>query len=100
MEGVCIYLVNNKPKISMYKEIESNKILHVEYCNKIVNFCYINTKQLTNILPKDCIHIITKLPYYSHNLNKTLSKWHKLVLNKLILLNNEEYSNINNITNN
>tara|TARA_Y100000389_G_scaffold176295_1_gene187705 strand:- start:1217 stop:1516 length:300 start_codon:yes stop_codon:yes gene_type:complete len=96
MEGACVYLVNNKPKISIYKEIESNKILHVEYYNKVMNFCFITCKQLTNILPKDCIHIMTKLPYYSVSLNKTLSKWRNLTLNKLILLNNDDYNDYSN----
>lgn len=86
MEGVCIYLENNIPIISMYKSIYCNKVLHVIYHDKKLNYCIITTKELTNILPRNAIHILTKLPYCK-TLNDTLSSWRIIVLNKLLKIN-------------
>lgn len=87
MEGACIYLNNNNiPTISMYKNYYSNKVLHLIYCNKIVYFSIITTKELTSILPNNCIHVLTKLPY-KNNINDILLSWRIIILNKLLQIN-------------
>ena len=52
MEGACIYLENNIPKITMYKHINNNKVLYVNYIDKNLNYSIISLKQLTKVLPE------------------------------------------------
>jgi hypothetical protein len=66
----------------MYKEIEKNRVLFVLYTNNTLKYNYITCKQLTNSIPVDSIHILTKLPYYNE-LHLTLRFWKIMALNKL-----------------
>jgi hypothetical protein len=47
-----------------------------------LKYNYITCKQLTNLIPVDSIHILTKLPYYNE-LHLTLRFWKIMALNKL-----------------
>ena len=85
MEGACI-ITYDSPILIIYKEISKNNILLVIYCDKQLKYTNITCKQLTNIIPVDAIHILTKLPYYN-DLNITLKFWKIKVYNKLITLN-------------
>tara|TARA_B100001093_G_scaffold520287_2_gene614287 strand:+ start:2082 stop:2348 length:267 start_codon:yes stop_codon:yes gene_type:complete len=88
MEGACIYLENNIPKITMYKHINNNKVLYVNYIDKNLNYSIISLKQLTKVLPKSSIHILTQLPYYD-SIEYTIQHWRVIILNRLTLLNNK-----------
>ena len=86
MQGACIIKRNN-PVLLMYKEIEKNKVLFVVYTNNTLKYNYISSKQLTNLIPVDAVHILTKLPYYNE-IHLTLRFWKIMVLNKLNNYNN------------
>ena len=81
MEGACVF-VRMTPFLIMYKEIEKNRVLFVIYNNNILKYNYITSKQLTNLIPVDAIHILTKLPYYNE-LDLTLRFWKIMAYNKL-----------------
>ena len=102
MEGACVYINNdNKSVLVMYKEIKKRKeicnniILLARYSEQILEYGYINDKYFTKIIPIDCIHILTSLPYYD-DINKTLDIWKKIVLNRLNYLNTNNNNNNNN----
>ena len=80
MEGACVF-VRTTPFLIMYKEIEKNRVLFVIYNNNMLKYNYITTKQLTNLLPRDAVHILTKLPYYNE-LHLTLRFWKIMAYNK------------------
>ena len=90
MQGACV-IMRDYPILIMYKEIEKNSVIFYIYANSCAKYNYINCKQLTNLIPSDAIHILTKLPYYNE-LYLTLKFWKILALNKL------KYYNINPIT--
>lgn len=81
MQGGCIF-TDNCPVLIMYKEIEKNRVLFVIYTNYTLKYSYITCKQLTNLIPVDAIHILTKLPYYNE-LHLTLRFWKIMAYNKL-----------------
>jgi len=81
MQGACVFRYDY-PVLIMYKEIEKNRILFVIYTNNTLLYNYITCKQLTNLIPVDSIHILTKLPYYNE-LHLTLRFWKIMALNKL-----------------
>ena len=81
MEGACIFM-RESPFLVMYKEITKNRVLFVIYNNCQLKYNYITSKELTKLLPKDAVHILTKLPYY-YELHLTLRFWKIMVLNKL-----------------
>ena len=81
MEGACVF-VRMTPFLIMYKEIEKNRVLFVIYNNNILKYNYITSKQLTNLIPRDAVHILTKLPYYNE-LHLTLRFWKIMAYNKL-----------------
>lgn len=81
MEGACVF-VRITPFLIMYKEIEKNRVLFVIYNNNILKYNYITSKQLTNLIPRDAVHILTKLPYYNE-LHLTLRFWKIMAYNKL-----------------
>lgn len=81
MEGACVVTIDN-PILIMYKEIDKNCVLFVVYTNKTLKYNYITCKQLTNLIPIDAVHILTKLPYYDE-LHLTLRFWKIMVFNKL-----------------
>jgi hypothetical protein len=81
MQGACVFRYDY-PVLIMYKEIEKNRVLFVIYTNYTLKYNYITCKQLTNLIPVDAVHILTKLPYYNE-LHLTLRFWKIMVLNKL-----------------
>lgn len=84
MEGACIYINNfNESTLLIYKEYINNEIFLLYYCNYKLYYSFITSKLLTNIIPFDCIHILTKLPFYYNDLEKTIKIWKLLVLNKI-----------------
>ena len=90
MEGACVYINNfNQSTLIMYNEFENNKVFYLSYCNNSLNFTYITTTELTNILPKDCIHILTKLPIYCNSLKDTLDLWKTLASNAFLNYDNK-----------
>ena len=89
MEGVCIFYYKG-PVLIMYKEIEKNKVLLVIYYNRSLKYTYITNRQLTNLIPRESVHILTKLPYYN-NLDLTLRFWKILIYNKLIRFHYPEH---------
>lgn len=68
----------------MYKEYVNNKVLYVTYNKFTLDFCYISTKQLTNIIPKDSIHILTCLPIDNNCLQNTFNMWKNLALDAFL----------------
>lgn len=85
MEGACVYTNNfNIPTLIMYKEYSNNKVLYLTYNKFTLNFSCISTKQLTNIIPKDCLHILTYLPIDYNSLQNTLNMWKNLALDALL----------------
>ena len=98
MEGACIYINNlNQSILLIYKEYSNNEVFLLYYVNYNIYYSFINTKMLTNIIPIDCIHILTRLPFYYNNLEKTIEIWRILALNKL---KNNNFNNNNNNFNN
>ena len=94
MEGACVYINNlNQSTLIMYKEFENNKVFYLSYCNNNLNFTYITTKELTNILPKDCIHILTRLYIDCYSLENTLNIWKNLALNALLKYDKKKEKN-------
>lgn len=81
MQGACIVKYEN-PVLIMYKEIEKNLVLFVIYYNNTVKYNYISCKDLTNIIPVDAHHILTKLPYYGE-LELTLRFWKIIAYTRL-----------------
>lgn len=85
MEGSCVYINNfNIPTLIMYKEYIKNKVLYVTYNKFTFEFFYISTKHLTNIIPKDSIHILTCLPIDNNSLQNTFNMWKNLALDALL----------------
>lgn len=85
MEGACVYINNfNIPTLIMYKEYSNNKVLYVTYNKFTFDFFYISTKQLTNIIPKDSLHILTCLPIDNNSLQNTLNMWKNLALDAIL----------------
>jgi hypothetical protein len=100
MEGACIYINSlNESTLLMYKEYTNNQVFLLYYANYKLYYSFINTKMLTNSIPIDCIHILTSLPFYYNNLEKTIKIWRILALNKLknnifnniFYINNKKY---------
>jgi len=58
----------------MYKEYinNNNKVLLLIYSNCKLYYQFITSKLLTNIIPKDCIRILTSLPIDYYSLHNTL----------------------------
>jgi hypothetical protein len=94
MEGACVYINKNSlPEIAVYKELKNynnydniNNVLFCLYSNKTLQMGYISTRTLTNILPKNSIHVLTHLPYIN-NTHETIQLWKSLLINKLNILN-------------
>lgn len=94
MEGACIYINSlNESTLLIYKEYSNNEVFLVYYVNYNLYYSFITSKMLTNIIPSDCIHILTSLPFYYNNLEKTIEIWRILVLHKLKNKNNFDYNN-------
>ncbi len=98
MEGACVYInKSNETVLVMYKEIKelkefiNNVIFIVRYSKRSLNYGYINDKNLTSILPINCIHILTYLPYLDDTY-EMLNIWKTMVLCRLNLLNNKTES--------
>ena len=94
MEGVAVYRnYLDKPTLIMYKEYTKNNVFFAIFYNKKLRYQYISTKQLTEIIPRECNHILTSLPYNS-NINTMLEIWRILIRNKLNALNTLNNLNI------
>lgn len=89
MEGACVFVKNNLSILLMYKEI-NNKIFLAEYSNYNLIYGFMESKNFTNYIPKDCIHILTKLPIDKDSLYNTLEIWKSIAKTKLLLLNNRD----------
>ena len=86
MEGVAVYRnFLDEPTIIMYKEYSNNNIFFAIYCNKKLQYQFISTKFLTEIIPKECIHILTSLPF-NRDIKIMLNIWFLLIKNRLIFL--------------
>ncbi len=84
MEGACVYNnYNNQVILFMYKEYNKNKIFLLVYKNYKLYYQYTTNKILTNILPRDAVHILTNLPFYINNLSYTINIWRELALHAL-----------------
>ena len=84
MEGACVYKnYNNQVILFIYKEYIKNKIFLLVYNNYKLYYVYTTSKDLTNILPRDSIHILTKIPFYNNNLHYTINIWRILLLDAL-----------------
>ena len=82
MEGAAVYINSlNKSTLIMYKEFY-NKILIIVYTENQLYKSIINNRDFTHIIPKDCVHILTKLPY-DNDLYSLLRKWKIVVKRKL-----------------
>jgi|SaaInlStandDraft_1057018.scaffolds.fasta_scaffold100414_1 hypothetical protein len=87
MQGCCIYRDNfNNPVILAYRETEYARVFITKYYEKKIFVGYLNLKKFIIEFPKDCIHILEKLPY-NDNIAILLEKWKKLIFNKLNSLN-------------
>ena len=83
MEGAAVYYnEKNEATLLIYKEYYKNNVFIVYYSNKKLFKAYIDCRDLTNIIPKDCIHILTKLPF-SKDEEITIVMWKNLVKQKL-----------------
>ena len=83
MQGAAIYRNDyEEPTILMYKEYYNNLVFILMYVDKKLSYQFITTKLLTEIMPRDCIHVLTELPFIS-NINTTISIWRLLIKNKL-----------------
>ena len=92
MEGACVYNDScYNPVLVMYKEFEKNKVLYFIYTSQNSYHQIIETKVLTQILPNNCIHILTYLPYFD-DLIYTLNTWVSIATNRLKLLNKQDYN--------
>lgn len=89
MEGACVFIRNNLSILLMYKEI-NNKIFLAEYSNYILIYGFMECKNFTKYIPKDCIHILSKLPIDKDSLHNTLEIWKSMTKTKLLILNNRE----------
>tara|TARA_B100001093_G_C26813327_1_gene1008520 strand:+ start:399 stop:728 length:330 start_codon:yes stop_codon:yes gene_type:complete len=93
MEGACVYRNSyNNPTLVMYKEYYKNRILVIIYYNYILYSGFVDCKTLTNILPKTCEHILTKLPIRL-TIQDTIKEWKRLAVYKLIIINYEDSKN-------
>ena len=91
MEGVCIYRnFNNNVELLAYKEWEPSIIFYVIYINNCLTAAFINSKNFTNFIPKNCIHILTKLPINKNSINTTLNIWKSLIKTQLLIINNRD----------
>tara|TARA_B100001173_G_scaffold309497_1_gene321990 strand:+ start:918 stop:1289 length:372 start_codon:yes stop_codon:yes gene_type:complete len=92
MEGACVYNDScYNPVLVMYKEFEKNKVLYFIFTSQNSYHQIIQTKVLTQILPKNCIHILSKLPYFD-DLIITLNTWVSIAKGRLNLLNKQDYN--------
>ncbi len=66
----------------MYKKVEKNKVLHLNYSNGNSYYQFITTKLLTQLIPLDCVHILYSLPYLPDSLETTLDNWISIGINK------------------
>ena len=86
MEGVAVYRnYLDQTTLIMYKEYSNNNVFFAIYCNKKLEYQFISTKCLTEIMPKECKHILTSLPF-NRNIYIMLDIWFKLIKNRLIYL--------------
>ncbi len=70
LQGACIYRdLNNYAVLKIYKELEKGFVLDIIYSNNILNVYYTKSKIFTSLFPKECIHIVYKLPYYEYDLS-------------------------------
>lgn len=84
MEGVAVYRnYLDEPTLIMYKEYSNNNVFFAIYCNKKLLYKFISSKELTEIMPKECIHILTYLPF-NRNINITLDIWRQIIKKTLI----------------
>lgn len=94
MEGACVYMNdNNNPCLIMYKEYINNKVLFVLYSNYKLYYQFISSKLLTNIMPKECVHILTSLPFDYYSLYDTLKIWKYSALYGLIFYETKREKN-------
>ena len=70
----------------MYKEYAKNNIIFAIFCNKKLYYQFTSTKVLTEIIPRDCIHILTNLPF-NRNIDIMLNMWRILIQEKLTINN-------------
>ena len=86
MEGVAIYRnYLNEPTLIMYKEYSNNNVFFATFCNKKLKYQFITTKCLTEIMPKECNHILISL-LFNRNINVMLDVWFIIIKNRLIYL--------------
>lgn len=90
MEGACVYNdKDNNPVLLMYKEWNPNTIFFSIYSNKLLKTGYIETRLFTEFIPRNSIHLLTKLPLDKNSEFKTLEMWKSLIKYRLIIENNK-----------
>ena len=93
MEGACVFIdENNFSTLLMYKEIKNCKIFFVKYNFIEFKIDYLDMFDFCLLLPCDCIHILSKLPYLD-NIELTIDVWRNMDLNKLEYLNRIQKNN-------
>tara|TARA_B100001250_G_C19669132_1_gene730659 strand:+ start:476 stop:850 length:375 start_codon:yes stop_codon:yes gene_type:complete len=91
MEGACVYVDSQHTSVLvMYKEVEKNKVLYLNYSNGTLYHQFITTRLLTQLLPHDCVHILYSLPYLPDSLETTLNNWISIGINRLNILNRQD----------
>ena len=87
MEGCCVYIdENNLSTLLMYKEINKEVIFFVKYNFLEFHIDYINIFDFQKKIPKNCIFILSYLPY-TYDLDITLKLWKNIAFNRLNFLN-------------
>ena len=87
MQGVCIYRdYDYNPVILAYKELKNNLVRVCKFKNSILYANDINLKEITKIISRNCLHILTSLPEYS-TLDESIKYWPIIIKNQLENLN-------------
>ena len=82
MEGACIYIDEfNNSTLLMYKEYCKNNIFFVYYSNYKTCYSYVSSILFTYIIPFNCIHILTKLPFDYYSIENTMNLW-RIIINE------------------
>ena len=92
MEGVAIYInKNNFSTIIAYKEYSKNCIFFATFFNKKLYYQFITYRQLSEIIPKNCIHIMNFLPF-NRDIYIMLDLWKIQIKSKLNILLNQGFN--------
>jgi hypothetical protein len=85
LQGVCICKDDNdKIILLIYKELYNSPgwILLLIYYESYLFKMYITTRKITEIIPREAVHILYNLPYDVDE-NKMIEKWRTKIMNYL-----------------